>query len=148
MASERQIRANRVNATRSSGPRSVVGKAISRFNARRHGLESSIWNEPGAGEEIERLAQAIAGSTANAERLALAREVAKAEMMRRRVFRARTMHRFSADGRLEEKSLDAEERALDRAERRAISRRKSAIRTFDLLQAEFAAGEADHDIPA
>ena len=38
MASEKQLRANRSNAQKSTGPRSLVGKAISRQNALTHGL--------------------------------------------------------------------------------------------------------------
>jgi hypothetical protein len=40
MATEAQIRANRANAFRSTGPRSVEGKAASRFNALKHGLDA------------------------------------------------------------------------------------------------------------
>lgn len=38
MTSNRQIEANRVNATRSSGPRTSRGKALSSRNSLRHGL--------------------------------------------------------------------------------------------------------------
>jgi hypothetical protein len=38
MASERQIRANRRNALKSTGPRTAAGKAASSRNALRHGL--------------------------------------------------------------------------------------------------------------
>jgi hypothetical protein len=136
MATERQLKANRANARRSTGPRSAVGKAICRFNARRHGLEMAIENEPGAGEELEELARAIAGSTTNADLLAAARAIAKAEIMVRRVFRARAMRRFTHDGAEEKNTFDVEG-AFERAERRAVSRRKSAIRFFDLLKSEY-----------
>ena len=38
MASEKQLRANRENAKRSTGPKSVTGKTLSRMNACKHGL--------------------------------------------------------------------------------------------------------------
>lgn len=38
MASERQIRANRANATKSTGPKTLNGKTVSSRNAVRHGL--------------------------------------------------------------------------------------------------------------
>ncbi len=50
MASKRQIEANRTNAKRSTGPKTIVGKARSSRNARRHGL--SRWQpEDTAGSE-------------------------------------------------------------------------------------------------
>ena len=41
MASAAQERANRLNAARSSGPRTVAGKEKTKFNATRHGLTST-----------------------------------------------------------------------------------------------------------
>jgi hypothetical protein len=41
MASAAQERANRLNATRSTGPRTVAGKEKTKFNATRHGLSST-----------------------------------------------------------------------------------------------------------
>ena len=42
MASNRQIKANRENAKRSTGPKTEAGKARSRRNALRHGLSRPI----------------------------------------------------------------------------------------------------------
>jgi hypothetical protein len=42
MATERQIEANRINASRSSGPKSAEGKARSRANATKHGLAGEL----------------------------------------------------------------------------------------------------------
>jgi hypothetical protein len=47
MATEAQLRANRANALKSTGPRSVEGKAVSRFNALKHGMDAASIVLPG-----------------------------------------------------------------------------------------------------
>jgi hypothetical protein len=47
MASDAQIRANRANALKSTGPRSIEGKAVSRFNALKHGMDAASIVLPG-----------------------------------------------------------------------------------------------------
>src|SRR5215471_14868356 len=47
MASPAQITANRANAQRSTGPRSVEGKSASRFNALKHGADAASPVIPG-----------------------------------------------------------------------------------------------------
>lgn len=47
MATAAQITANRLNAQKSTGPRSVEGKAASRFNALKHGLDAESAVIPG-----------------------------------------------------------------------------------------------------
>ena len=47
MASPAQIEANRANALRSTGPRSVEGKSASRFNALKHGIDATSIALPG-----------------------------------------------------------------------------------------------------
>ena len=47
MATPAQILANRANAQKSTGPRSVEGKAASRFNALKHGLDAQSAILPG-----------------------------------------------------------------------------------------------------
>jgi len=42
MASEKQIQANRLNARKSTGPRTEVGKARSRLNSGKHGLTARL----------------------------------------------------------------------------------------------------------
>src|ERR1035437_3605136 len=47
MATPAQITANRANAQRSTGPRSVEGKSVSRFNALKHGMDAASIVIPG-----------------------------------------------------------------------------------------------------
>jgi hypothetical protein len=51
MSSEKQITANRVNARRSTGPKTTAGKARSRMNAWKHGLAAEKVVIPGEGVE-------------------------------------------------------------------------------------------------
>jgi hypothetical protein len=47
MATPAQIAANRANAQKSTGPRSVEGKSASRFNALQHGIDAASVVIPG-----------------------------------------------------------------------------------------------------
>ena len=47
MATPAQINANRANAQKSTGPRSVEGKSVSRFNALKHGIDAASVVIPG-----------------------------------------------------------------------------------------------------
>ncbi|MEO8372703.1 MAG: hypothetical protein ABI806_26195 [Candidatus Solibacter sp.] len=51
MATPAQLTANRANAQRSTGPRSVEGKSASRFNALKHGADASSITLPGEDPE-------------------------------------------------------------------------------------------------
>lgn len=160
VANDRQIGANRANATRSTGPRTKAGKAAAQLNALRHGLAASSHREPGAYQEIETLAHAITDAEMGSELLALARRVADAELRLRRVRSAQmvlanaalrlenvkanslgVVHRASRNSLTPLGSLgkDLEAGALDRYDRRARSRRKFAIRDYDAARAVLAA---------
>jgi hypothetical protein len=58
MASEKQISANRANAKKSTGPRTMAGRAKSSRNAYRHGLSVPMHPDP---QTLEAFAHAIAG---------------------------------------------------------------------------------------
>jgi hypothetical protein len=51
MTTQRQIEANRLNAPKSTGPRSAEGKERSRFNALKHGMNATIPVLPGEDSE-------------------------------------------------------------------------------------------------
>jgi hypothetical protein len=58
MATAAQIAANRRNSQKSSGPRTAEGKAVSRYNALKSGLDARSMVIPGeSAEELEQLAE-------------------------------------------------------------------------------------------
>ena len=144
LMTDRQQRANRANAKSSTGPKTVPGKARSAQNAFRHGLNISVLSEPALASLAEEMAHRIAGPDAYAETLECARRIAEAQvdLSRVRDCRRRSITTFFTGPNLEPLEDDemlaaiVEERAsrlaaFDRYERRALSRRKFAIRRFD-----------------
>ena len=131
MTSERKIAANRKNAKKSTGPRTEAGRAISRQNARRHGLATGIGRDPALRDDIEILAKLLAGGRENIGEFA--REAAEAHLDLLRIRKIRgglyARMRFFGDASTEDLMEAAEQFArLERYERRAFSRRKHAMR--------------------
>jgi hypothetical protein len=148
MASERKIAANRRNSLRSSGPRTVAGKLTVSHNALRHGLAAASPRDPGIAGEVDRLATAIGGENADAAQREQALIIAESELTLLRVRALRTsiyeqMLLVTAAAGAKEPSEQLlrrqgageigrhpfeQVRRLERYERRALSRRQSAIR--------------------
>jgi hypothetical protein len=87
MTSERQIAANRLNAKKSTGPRSGAAKRRSSRNAYRHGLNLSLIEDPKISKRLDALARQIAGEDGIV--LEYARAAAQAELDLARVRRVR-----------------------------------------------------------
>jgi hypothetical protein len=131
MTSDRKIKANRSNAAHSTGPRTAQGKERAGQNARRHGLLATVVRDSPDGRRLERLAQLVGQDWGTGN--ALAETVADAELVivRIRAARAALMEQIGdttdADGILEQL------RRLDDYERKALSRRQTAIRELARL---------------
>jgi hypothetical protein len=147
MVSARKIESNRANAKASTGPKSAEGKARAAQNARRHGLNVPIGADRLLAEQVIFLAQEIALGMSGSELIELAARIAEAEVDLRRIRQRRRAcldnsandrDRGSQKLRARGSDLTKELVLIDRYERRAMSRRKFAIRAFDLARRQAA----------
>ena len=141
ITTEKKIIANRANAQASTGPRTHRGKARASKNALRHGLSLPVLADQAQSAEIEELAQAIAAKAADHRAIDSARKIAEAHIDLVRIRLAQRMLCSQTLSDADTAGTDITEVArikmlvaMDRYERRAFSRRKRAIRSFDALR--------------
>jgi hypothetical protein len=130
--SEKLIAANRANAVRSTGPRTAAGKTVVARNAVRHGLNISVLADSALAAEAAALAQRIAGEGASEPRRSAALRIAEAQVDVLRIRRVRIQIMTEGFG---EHDITLRLMRLERYEGRALSRRRTAIRDFDALDA-------------
>jgi hypothetical protein len=154
MSSLTKLNANRINAKSSTGPKSAVGRRHASQNARRHGLNIPVLLDPILAQEVKILALHLSQGLENLDLLGATYAVAEAEIDLKRIrkFKRDLFHKlngtrhpisrsewrskpnsdFSGGEKFEADASALLERMLriDRYERQALARRKSAIRRF------------------
>jgi hypothetical protein len=81
MATEKQLRANRENAKKSTGPKTAGGRARSSRNALSHGLSRPLTLDAGAAAKARRIRQMLVVSEPTAPSVGLAAlEIAEAQV--------------------------------------------------------------------
>ena len=133
MASEKQLRANRENAMRSTGPKTAAGCLKSSRNALRHGLSLPLTADPAATMKAGQIAQLLAPEAANDLQVVAAVEMAQAQVQLLRV--AAVRRKLIAGLEVGSVNLNQMRRlaALDRYERHALVRRRRAARKLSAV---------------
>lgn len=128
MTTEKQITANRANAKRSTGPKTLAGKLKSSRNAVRHGLSGAMPLDARTLASINSIASALAGEDASQAQLISATEFAQAqlELLRVRSVRAKQTEAIESD-EIDSRKLGCLA-SLDRYERLALTKRRRASR--------------------
>lgn len=131
MASEKQIRANRANARKSTGPRTAEGRLKSSRNAFRHGLSLPLELDPAMLEKAKLLMQNWA---TEGQQLAMAEIVhAQLDLLRIRTVRNQLMQKLDLlAGEQASSDLTSAEAlwrllAVDRYEAQASRKRRRAL---------------------
>jgi hypothetical protein len=122
-----------MNASRSTGPRTPAGKLRSRQNARRHGLATPVENNPEVKASIECVGAILAEGVDDFLHIEQMQIVAEChfDLLRIRAARHEVFLRLGDMENASRNDLETALRAMNRIsryERRAISKRKQALR--------------------
>jgi hypothetical protein len=152
MSSLSKLNANRINARLSTGPKSAIGRRRASQNARRHGLNISVLLDPVLAQEVKILALQLSQGIKNLDSPEAAYVFAEAEIDLKRIreikrdlfFRLNSNQRPTGSGErcinpnsnfsvgegveIDDSALLEQMLRVDRYERRAVARRKFAIR--------------------
>jgi len=130
MATEKQIRANRENSKRSTGPKTAAGRMKSSRNAFRHGLSLKMYLDDDTSKKIGVMVRLLGSDQTDSMRLAAAVEAALAQLDVSRIRGVRnqmmTEPAQTAGTILQVRDLAA----LERYERLALGKRRRALATF------------------
>jgi hypothetical protein len=130
MVSEKQLRANRENAKRSTGPKTAAGRLNSSRNALRHGLSRPVATDPAALIKARQLTELLVPDEADDMQVMAAVEVAHAQAQVLRVATVRSKLFANLDVAAANLKQLWRLAALDRYERQALTRRRRAARTL------------------
>jgi len=131
VTSSAKARANRRNARKSTGPKTLAGKAIAARNALRHGLTLPVVHDRALAPEVEALArqieESLGGRAAGVRRHEFAHRIAEAQID---IIRVRHAKLGPVAVLVEDPQASVELLRLDRYERYARRRRALAIRAL------------------
>ena len=136
MASEKQLRANRENAKRSTGPKTAAGRLKSSRNALRHGLSRPLATDPAALIKARQLTELLLPDRADVTQVVAAVEVAHAQAQVLRVAAVRSKLLANLDVAAANLKQLRRLAALDRYERQALTRRRRAARNLSAVSDE------------
>lgn len=153
MVSNKQLRTNRENAKKSTGPKTTEGKSRASRNAWRHGLASALPPTASQSTRITQIANKLCENDPIPYRYEEALTIAEMQVLIERIRMYRAAITYSGSGQQEGngrrlkapkpeqqgpmegfRQVLPELASLDRYEQRALSRRRRAIRKFDALR--------------